>query len=45
MLVTKITPDTEIMELAKGLSRVHYEGNYDFDDFLNQGVHLQMSRM
>jgi predicted choloylglycine hydrolase len=32
-----IVPDTKITELEKGLSVVRYEGNYGFDDFLQQG--------
>lgn len=32
-----ITPDTDIMELEEGLSVVRFEGNYGFDDFLQQG--------
>lgn len=34
--LNKIIPDTEITELEKGLSVVRYEGNYGFDDFLDQ---------
>lgn len=32
-----ITPTTDITELEEGLSVVRYEGNYGFDDFLEQG--------
>lgn len=32
-----ITPDTKITELEDGLSVVRYEGNYGFDEFLEQG--------
>ena len=32
-----ITPTTDITELEEGLSVVRYEGNYGFDDFLQQG--------
>lgn len=32
-----ITPDTDITELEEGLSVVRYEGNYGFDEFLEQG--------
>lgn len=32
-----ITPDTYIQSLEEGLSVVRYEGNYGFDEFLEQG--------
>lgn len=32
-----ITPDTSITELEDGLSVVRFEGNYGFDEFLEQG--------
>lgn len=32
-----ITPKTDITELEKGLSVVRYEGNYGFDEFLEEG--------
>lgn len=32
-----ITLDTDVTELEEGLSAVRYEGNYGFDDFLQQG--------
>ncbi len=34
---TRITPGTEISELEDGLSVVRYEGDYGFDQFLEQG--------
>lgn len=37
MVQNLITPDTDIMELEEGLSVVRFEGNYGFDDFLQQG--------
>lgn len=37
MVQNLITPDTDIMELEEGLSAVRFEGNYGFDDFLQQG--------
>lgn len=33
----RVTPTEEIEELENGLSVVQYEGNYGFDEFLNQG--------
>lgn len=37
MAKNTITPDTDITELEDGLSVVRYEGNYGFDEFLEQG--------
>lgn len=34
---TRITPDEKITKLESGLSTVRYEGDYSFDDFLEQG--------
>ena len=33
----RVTPTSEITELATGLSMVRYEGEYGFDTFLEQG--------
>jgi hypothetical protein len=32
-----VTPTSEITQLEEGLSAVRYDGNYGFDDYLNQG--------
>ena len=35
--LSRITPDTKIEELEEGLSVVRYEGDYGFQEFLEQG--------